>query len=191
MILLTRKKLDAQAAKSDDYKLEKRVRSKQPSNSWLVDEMMRMKEEEEEEEEEEESSKQASKQQNAPAHVAYPFRSLHSSKQSSIVEHVEEEERAKAPLTTTQESSRPVKWQSLANANANHYEQLTEEWSDMPSAEQWDTTILHEKTKELQHYVFTQILRCSHAIFDCVSLKAEVWTYPDSSGPVDQSGAKV
>ncbi|KRY75833.1 hypothetical protein T4A_14452 [Trichinella pseudospiralis] len=63
MILLTRKKLDAQAAKSDDYsKLEKRVRSKQPSNSWLVDEMMRMKEEEEEEEEEE-SSKQASKQQ--------------------------------------------------------------------------------------------------------------------------------
>ncbi|KRY75781.1 hypothetical protein T4B_9824 [Trichinella pseudospiralis] len=71
---------------------------------------------------------------NAPAHVAYPFRSLHSSKQSSIVEHVEEEERAKAPLTTTQESSRPVKWQSLANANANHYEQLTEEWSDMPSA---------------------------------------------------------
>ncbi|KRZ02842.1 hypothetical protein T11_4380 [Trichinella zimbabwensis] len=32
------------------------------------------------------------------------------------------------------ESSRPVKWQWLANANANHYEQLTEEWSDMPSA---------------------------------------------------------
>ncbi|KRZ11043.1 hypothetical protein T11_7853 [Trichinella zimbabwensis] len=45
--------------------------------------------------------------------------------------------------------------------------------------------------EKLLHYVFTQILRCSHAVLDCVSLKAEVWTCPDMSGPVDQSGASV
>ncbi|KRZ69582.1 Tetratricopeptide repeat protein 27 [Trichinella papuae] len=42
-----------------------------------------------------------------------------------------------------------------------------------------------------RHYVFAQILRCSHAILDCASLKAEVWTFPDMSGLVDQSGSSV
>ncbi|KRX94123.1 hypothetical protein T4E_6545 [Trichinella pseudospiralis] len=28
-----------------------------------------------------------------------------------------------------------------------------------------------------RHYVFTQILRCSHAVLNCASLKAEAWTY--------------
>ncbi|KRZ65747.1 hypothetical protein T10_705 [Trichinella papuae] len=42
-----------------------------------------------------------------------------------------------------------------------------------------------------RHYVFTQILRCSHAVLDCASLKAEVWSYPDMSGLVDQSGSSV
>ncbi|KRZ10217.1 hypothetical protein T11_10115 [Trichinella zimbabwensis] len=41
------------------------------------------------------------------------------------------------------------------------------------------------------HYVFTRILRYSHALLDCVSLKAEVWTCPDMSGPVDQSEASI
>ncbi|KRZ11546.1 hypothetical protein T11_9138 [Trichinella zimbabwensis] len=41
------------------------------------------------------------------------------------------------------------------------------------------------------HYVFTQILRCSHAVLDCASLKAEVWSCPDMSGLVDQSGSSV
>ncbi|KRZ01648.1 hypothetical protein T11_6412 [Trichinella zimbabwensis] len=41
------------------------------------------------------------------------------------------------------------------------------------------------------HYVFTQILRYFHAVLDCASMKAEVWTCPDMSGPVGQSGASV
>ncbi|KRZ72029.1 hypothetical protein T10_1441 [Trichinella papuae] len=36
------------------------------------------------------------------------------------------------------------------------------------------------------HYVFTQILRYSHAVLDCVSMKAEVWTCPDMSGLVSK-----
>ncbi|KRZ12705.1 hypothetical protein T11_12950 [Trichinella zimbabwensis] len=43
----------------------------------------------------------------------------------------------------------------------------------------------------IRHYVFAQILRCSHAILDYVSMKAEVWTFPDMSGLVDQSGSSV
>ncbi|KRZ79658.1 hypothetical protein T10_369, partial [Trichinella papuae] len=42
-----------------------------------------------------------------------------------------------------------------------------------------------------RHCVFTQILRYSHAVLDCVSMKAEVWSCPDMSGPVGQSGASV
>ncbi|KRZ80681.1 hypothetical protein T10_292 [Trichinella papuae] len=45
--------------------------------------------------------------------------------------------------------------------------------------------------QNFMHYVFTQILRYSHAVLDCASLKAEVWTFPDMSGPVDQSGLSV
>ncbi|KRZ19363.1 hypothetical protein T11_5604 [Trichinella zimbabwensis] len=41
------------------------------------------------------------------------------------------------------------------------------------------------------HYVFTQILRYSHAVLGCASMKAEVWTCPDMSGLVDQSGASI
>ncbi|KRZ68939.1 hypothetical protein T10_3712 [Trichinella papuae] len=41
------------------------------------------------------------------------------------------------------------------------------------------------------HYVFTEILRYSHAVLDCASFKAEVWTFPDMSGPVDQSGLSI
>ncbi|KRY83093.1 hypothetical protein T4D_10971 [Trichinella pseudospiralis] len=41
------------------------------------------------------------------------------------------------------------------------------------------------------YYVFPQILRYSHAILDYASLKEEVWTCPDMSGPVDQSGLSV
>ncbi|KRZ07247.1 hypothetical protein T11_1857, partial [Trichinella zimbabwensis] len=41
------------------------------------------------------------------------------------------------------------------------------------------------------HYVFTQILHYSHAVLHCASFKAEVWTFPDMSGPVDQSGSSV
>ncbi|KRZ10477.1 hypothetical protein T11_16586, partial [Trichinella zimbabwensis] len=46
-------------------------------------------------------------------------------------------------------------------------------------------------SSSFRHYVFTQILRCSHAVLDCVSLKAEVWTCPDMSGLVDQSEASI
>ncbi|KRZ71099.1 hypothetical protein T10_9170 [Trichinella papuae] len=35
------------------------------------------------------------------------------------------------------------------------------------------------RISSFRHYVFTQILRCSHAVLDCASLKAEVWTCPD------------
>ncbi|KRZ69681.1 Diacylglycerol kinase epsilon [Trichinella papuae] len=36
-----------------------------------------------------------------------------------------------------------------------------------------------DKTFSFMHYVFTQILRYSHAVLDCASMKAEVWTCPD------------
>ncbi|KRZ11517.1 hypothetical protein T11_7172 [Trichinella zimbabwensis] len=47
------------------------------------------------------------------------------------------------------------------------------------------------RISSFRHYVFTQILRCSHAVLDCASLKAEVWSCPDMSGLVDQSGSSV
>ncbi|KRY92920.1 hypothetical protein T4D_465 [Trichinella pseudospiralis] len=37
------------------------------------------------------------------------------------------------------------------------------------------------------HYVFSEILRCSHAILDCASMKAEVWTCPDRLTRLDQA----
>ncbi|KRZ18350.1 hypothetical protein T11_8635, partial [Trichinella zimbabwensis] len=51
--------------------------------------------------------------------------------------------------------------------------------------------MLYNPTHSFMHYVFTQILRYSHAVLDCASLKAEVWTCPDMSGLVDQSGSSV
>ncbi|KRZ77210.1 hypothetical protein T10_12240 [Trichinella papuae] len=56
-------------------------------------------------------------------------------------------------------------------------------------------TLLSKKycdySSSFRHYVFTRILRYSHAVLDCVSLKAEVWTCPDMSEPVDQSEASI
>ncbi|KRZ78844.1 hypothetical protein T10_12731 [Trichinella papuae] len=37
------------------------------------------------------------------------------------------------------------------------------------------------------HYVFTQILRYSHAVLDCASMKAEVWTCPDRLASLEQA----
>ncbi|KRZ15168.1 hypothetical protein T11_9344 [Trichinella zimbabwensis] len=46
----------------------------------------------------------------------------------------------------------------------------------------------HCDYSSFMHYVFTQILRYSHAVLDCASMKAEVWTCPDITGAaVDQS----
>ncbi|KRZ77949.1 hypothetical protein T10_6955 [Trichinella papuae] len=62
------------------------------------------------------------------------------------------------------------------------------------------STDLHSKSsmcscmqacQNFMHYIFTKILRCSHAVLDCASMKAEVWTFPDMSGPVGQSGASI
>ncbi|KRZ13506.1 hypothetical protein T11_8098 [Trichinella zimbabwensis] len=44
----------------------------------------------------------------------------------------------------------------------------------------------HCEYSSFMHYVFTQILRYSHAVVDCASLKAEVWTCPDMSGLVSK-----
>ncbi|KRZ15124.1 Diacylglycerol kinase epsilon, partial [Trichinella zimbabwensis] len=53
------------------------------------------------------------------------------------------------------------------------------------------STDLHVKYlshySSFMYYVFTQILRYSHAVLDCASMKAEVWTCPDMSGLVEQS----
>ncbi|KRX87144.1 hypothetical protein T4E_7423 [Trichinella pseudospiralis] len=49
-------------------------------------------------------------------------------------------------------------------------------------------TLLGFDLLSFRHYV---ILRYSHAVLDCVSIKAEVWTFPDVTGPVDQSGSSV
>ncbi|KRZ18692.1 hypothetical protein T11_14558 [Trichinella zimbabwensis] len=51
--------------------------------------------------------------------------------------------------------------------------------------------IVIKKTFSFRLCAFTQILRYSHAVLDCASMKAEVWTCPDMSGPVGQSGASV
>ncbi|KRY74569.1 hypothetical protein T4A_5460 [Trichinella pseudospiralis] len=45
--------------------------------------------------------------------------------------------------------------------------------------------------KRFYAYVFTQILHYSYAVLGFVSMKAEVWTFPDMSGLVDQFGPCV
>ncbi|KRZ78398.1 hypothetical protein T10_4776, partial [Trichinella papuae] len=42
-------------------------------------------------------------------------------------------------------------------------------------------------SSSFRHYVFTQILHCSHAVLDCVSLKAQVWTCPDRLTSLEQA----
>ncbi|KRZ74455.1 hypothetical protein T10_12096 [Trichinella papuae] len=49
----------------------------------------------------------------------------------------------------------------------------------------------YHRSSSFRHYVFTQILRCSHAVLDYVNLKAEVWTCPDMSGLLDQSESSI
>ncbi|KRY72728.1 hypothetical protein T4B_12996 [Trichinella pseudospiralis] len=52
----------------------------------------------------------------------------------------------------------------------------------------WRPNMYNSENHCQKHYV---ILRYSHAVLDCVSIKAEVWTFPDVTGPADQSGSSV
>ncbi|KRZ09266.1 hypothetical protein T11_9366 [Trichinella zimbabwensis] len=55
-----------------------------------------------------------------------------------------------------------------------------QKWMDCPAH-------LFQKTFSFKHNVFTQILRCSHAVLDCASLKAEVWTCPNRLTSLEQA----
>ncbi|KRZ02364.1 hypothetical protein T11_4893 [Trichinella zimbabwensis] len=55
----------------------------------------------------------------------------------------------------------------------------------------YNPTQLSDTCQGISRIVFTEIFRFSHAVLDCASMKAEVWTCPDMSGLVDQSGSSV